>query len=180
MTALKGEDLASVATENEVREVVGKGKRDGQPSRPSPQTRQTIPAAHPTCANPICTRSIERRARGRARRFCSDNCRIRAHRISLHIAPISVPGATALAADELNAPAACHRKIGNFVTSDFSGLDTPENRPSVYRGGIQGPRSALQTEIVHGRKWTEIISSSGVRSYISRVSERALRDGGAP
>jgi len=132
------------------------------------------------CAGPGCDKRVERRVRGRQRRFCSDDCRIRTHRISLQNAPSSVPGATALASDDLNAPAAFPAKNVHFVTSKFNHLPTPKNPRRSYRRGIQGPKAAFRTEVVHGRDWKEVISSAGVVTYVSRVTRRALVDGGAP
>jgi hypothetical protein len=129
------------------------------------------------CANPGCTNLIERRSRGRQKHFCSDGCRIRAHRISLQGSPKLVPGDTGVASDVSNALAAFPAKNGHFVTSKIKVLQSPPNRgSSIYRGGVQGPKSAVQAELINARKWTEVTSSKGVKSFISRITKPALRD----
>jgi hypothetical protein len=138
--------------------------------------RLTAPAAGLACKNPGCTKKIERRARGRQKRFCSDDCRIRAHRISLQGSPKLVPEGTGVASDVFNAPGPSPAKNGHFVTSKINALQTPPDRgSSIYRGGIQGPKSAVQSELIGARKWTEVTSSAGVKSFVSRVTKSALR-----
>jgi hypothetical protein len=149
--------------------------------------RLTAPAAQHTsapensnssfaCANPGCTKQIERRPRGRQRRFCSDDCRVRAHRISLQDLPKLVLGYARATPEDLNAPAASPPKNGHSVTSKINELQTPPDRGStIYRGGIQGPKSAVQAELIDARKWTEVTSSKGVKSFASRLTKSALR-----
>jgi hypothetical protein len=138
----------------------------------------TAPAAGLACANAGCNKQVERRGRGRRKRFCSDDCRIRAHRLSLQSVPSLIPEATALAPDELNAPTGFPQKNAHFVTSEIKGLETPPNRGSgIYRGGIQGPKSAVQAELINARKWTEFTSSKGVKSFVSPITKSALRSG---
>jgi hypothetical protein len=130
------------------------------------------------CARHGCTNTVERRSRGRQKRFCSDDCRIRAHRISLHNAPKLGPGDTGLAHDDSNAPAAFPAKNGHFVTNEIKELQTPPDRgSSIYRGGVQGPKSAVQAELINARKWTEVTSSKGVKSFVSPITKSALRSG---
>jgi len=136
--------------------------------------RLTAPAASLACANSGCTNTVERRSRGRQKRFCSDNCRIRAHRISLQAAPNLVPGNTALASHHSNAPRDFPAKNGHFVTSKINELQTPPS--TIYRGGIQGPKAVVKVELIDARKWTEVTSSKGVKSFVSRVTKSALRD----
>jgi hypothetical protein len=136
----------------------------------------TAPAAGLACANAGCTNTVERRPRGRQKRFCSDNCRIRAHRISLQAAPNSVPEHTALSSDHSNAPGDFPAKNGHSVTSKINALQSPPNRGSaISRGGVQGPKSAVQAELINVRKWTEVTSSKGVKSFASRLTKSALR-----
>jgi hypothetical protein len=137
----------------------------------------TAPAASLACANSGCTNTVERRSRGRHKRYCSDNCRIRAHRISLQTAANLVPGDTALAFDDSNAPGGFRAKNPHFVTSKINGLQSPPNRGSaIYRGGVKGPKSAVQAELINARKWTEVTSSKGVKSVVSRITKPTLRD----
>jgi hypothetical protein len=139
--------------------------------------RLTAPAASLACANSGCTNTVERRSRGRQKRFCSDNCRIRAHRISLQAAQNLVPGDTALASDHSNALGGFPAKNGHFVTSKINALQSPPNRGSaIYRGGVQGPKSAVQAELINARKWTEVTSSKGVKSFVSRITKPTLRE----
>ena len=45
---------------------------------------------------------------------------------------------------------------------------------ALYRGsGIIGPASVIQVELVDGRQWEEVVSKSGVVSYVSRIAKRA-------
>jgi hypothetical protein len=128
------------------------------------------------CANPGCTNRVERRARGRQRRFCSNDCRVRAHRISLQDSPKLVPGDARATPEDLNASAAVPPKNGNFVTSKINELPTPPS--TIYRGGIQGPKSAVKVELIDARKWTEVTNSTGVKSFVSPITKSALRGGG--
>jgi hypothetical protein len=137
----------------------------------------TALAAGLACGNPGCTNPVERRARGRQRRFCSNDCRVRAHRISLQEAPKVATRDARGTPDNSNAPAAFPSKNGNFVTSKINGLQTPPS--TIYRGGIQGPKSAVQAELIDARKWAEVTSSKGIKSFVSRIAKPALRDGGA-
>jgi hypothetical protein len=40
--------------------------------------------------------------------------------------------------------------------------------------GIVGPRKAIEVELFAGRDWQEVVSPSGVTSYVSRLTTRAL------
>ena len=46
--------------------------------------------------------------------------------------------------------------------------------PGIYRGGIKGPRAVIKAEIIDSREWTEVISTDGVKSYVSQLRKRAL------
>jgi hypothetical protein len=48
-----------------------------------------------------------------------------------------------------------------------------------YRGGIFGPKGLIQAAVIDCREWHEVISTEGVAAYVSRITTRALRDGGA-
>jgi hypothetical protein len=45
--------------------------------------------------------------------------------------------------------------------------------------GIKGPAAVIQAEIIDSREWTEVVSSDGVKSYVSQLRKRALVDGEA-
>src|SRR5262245_4822172 len=134
----------------------------------------TTQTAH-RCAGPSCDRTVERRATGRHRKFCSDRCRMRSARDRLSRyettqAPSPVP-------DDFNAPADLYSKNGRFVTSKISDLQTPQKRRSDFErwsDGLIAPQSVIRAEVINGRKWDEIVSSSGVVSYVSRITKRAL------
>jgi hypothetical protein len=42
--------------------------------------------------------------------------------------------------------------------------------------GIQGPRHAIGIEIEQAHHWQEMVSASGVRSYVTTFRPRALRE----
>jgi hypothetical protein len=58
----------------------------------------------------------------------------------------------------------------NGPTDDKTGKDTGR-----YRGGIMGPKCAIQA-VINARDWEEVVSSGGVRSYVSRITKPALRE----
>jgi hypothetical protein len=130
--------------------------------------RLTPPAASLACANSGCTNSVERRSCGRQRRFCSDDCRVRAHRISLQGPPKLAPDDTQATPEDLNAPA----PVSSISLQAKS--KTYEPRYAGLSDGIVGPREVIRAEVINGRDWQEIISSSGVRSYVSRIAKPAL------
>src|SRR5262249_24096311 len=141
--------------------------------------RLTARATSLACANSGCTNTVERRSRGRQKRFCSDNCRMRADRISLQDSSKLVRDDAQATPDDSKAPAAFLPKNGNFVTSKINALQSPPNRGSaIYRGGVQGPKSAVQAELIDARQWTEANSSKGVKSFVSRIIKSALPGGG--
>src|SRR5262245_25469025 len=88
----------------------------------------TAPAVNLACANSGCTNTVERYSRGRQKRFCSDNCRIRAHRISLQAAQNLAPGDTA------NAP-------GDFPTKKAISLQA---KSKSYRAHLTGGRPSTE------------------------------------
>src|SRR5262249_11641611 len=92
--------------------------------------------------------------------------------------PKLVPGITGVASNVSNAPAALPTKKSHFVTSEIKELQAPPDRGSSnYTGGIQGPKSAVQAELINIRQWTEVTSSKGVKSFVSRITKPALRRG---
>src|SRR5262249_61706133 len=128
------------------------------------------------CAGPGCDMGIERRARGRQRRFCSDLCQKRAYRNGISgqgkAGPFPTTGSV-----HLNARTALYSKTAHFRTNEIKGLQNSLARRSE---GIIGPRKVIRAEVFAGRKWEQVVSSSGVVSYVSRISKRALVEGGAP
>jgi len=58
-------------------------------------------------------------------------------------------------------------------------LQWPKSRSRVSCNDIVGPQQVIEAEIIAGRNWDEVVSSDGVRCYVRRLSQRALRDGAA-
>jgi hypothetical protein len=81
---------------------------------------------------------------------------------------------------DLNASAAVYSKTATFVTAKINDLATPQNRGSDFHyqrwsDGIVGPRKVVQAEVINGRNWEEVVSKSGVTSYVSHIARRALQ-----
>jgi hypothetical protein len=75
----------------------------------------------------------------------------------------------------------CAYTYPHKIESKNNVLRWPQTASSPCRtDGIVGPRKAIRAEVINCRDWEEIVSSDGVRSYVSRVTAPALRDGGAP
>ena len=116
-------------------------------------TGQNSRKSESVCGRIGCGHTIERRPRGRQRRFCSDACRQQALR-SRNL--------------RYETPAV-YSKTTNFVTSKINA--------SPVRGrvrGIVGPKKVILAEVIDGREWQEVISAGGVKSYVSRLGKRAL------
>ena len=115
---------------------------------------------------PVCGQTVERKTRQQL--YCSTKCRMRASR--------SLMDAPDIGASDLNAPATILRyeprqKLNNFNGAKF-----------VKRGwsdGIIGPCRVIEAAVIAGREWEEVVSSDGVKSYVSRLTRRALLDRGA-
>jgi hypothetical protein len=138
-------------------------------------SNKNISTQEAQCAGPGCDKSVERRARGRQRRFCSDLCQKRAYRNGIFGQGTADPFPT-LGSDHLNARTALYSKTAHFRTNEIKGLQNPPARRSE---GIIGPRNVIRAEVFAGRGWEQVVSSSGVVSYVSRISKRALVEGGA-
>jgi hypothetical protein len=94
-----------------------------------------------------CDKPFTRNLRGRRKRFCSDACRLEAHRTK----KISLLGHAA-GLQRNDAKSACG-------TASFSG-------GFADRGSrIRGPRRVIEAEISGGLTWREIISTDGVKSF---------------
>jgi hypothetical protein len=71
-------------------------------------------------------------------------------------------------------------RTSHKIESKNNVLQWPQTPSSPCRtDGIVGPRKVIRAEVINGRDWEEIVSSDGVRSYVSRLTIRALRDGSA-
>jgi hypothetical protein len=106
---------------------------------------------------PVCERSVDRQSR--QQQFCSPRCRSRAFREKTH----PMTGCTGSVTDP--------PKISN----ENNILQWPKSRSSTrFKNGICGPRKVIDFELIAGRSWQEVVSSNGVKSYVSRLVQRAL------
>jgi hypothetical protein len=115
---------------------------------------------------PSCGSITERQSRQQI--YCSTRCRMRASR---GFARKDGPGD---GAGDLNAPAAvlCYappEKPNNFKA--------PKTAKAGWSDGIVGPRAVIGVEVIAGREWQEVVSTGGVKSYVSRLAKRALVEG---
>ena len=131
----------------------------------------TQAARQQQCAGPGCNRAVERRARGRQRRFCSDLCQKRAYRRGGIFGQETAAAFPTVGPDHLVARTALCAKTVHFRTSEINDLETPSARGSAR---IIGPRDVIHAEIVAGRDWDQVVSTAGVVTYVSRLRERAL------
>ena len=119
-------------------------------------TGQNSRKSESVCGRIGCGHTIERRPRGRQRRFCSDACRQQALR-SRNLRYETPPRVLGHPRD-LNASAAVYSKTTNFVTSKINDLASP------VRGGVRGivgPKKVILAEVIDGREWQEVISAGG-------------------
>ena len=110
---------------------------------------------------PACDRIVKRRSRQQT--FCSTRCRNRAHKTPWTLkTPVRYP-----CSGEGTDP---HKS-----SNENNILHWPKSRSSlVPSDGIVGPRQVIGAEIIAGRKWEDVVSSGGVKSYVSRLTRRAL------
>jgi hypothetical protein len=89
---------------------------------------------------------------GPRQRYCSSRCRTAAHRDTRPPAPTE--------------------NIEEFGELRYTnGRTATQSLPDV-----KGPRAVIRAEISDSREWTEVISSDGVKSYVSRIAKPALRE----
>jgi len=110
---------------------------------------------------PVCDRTVDRQSR--QQHFCSTRCRKRHWR------------------DKISAEGGDTRRGTNPHKSSNENniLQWPKPRSRGPCEGLIGPRRVIETEVIAGRNWDEVISSDGITCYVSRLTQRALRDGGA-
>jgi hypothetical protein len=113
---------------------------------------------------PVCERTIERQSRTQV--YCSPKC-MRKGNYALKKLPRYTPSGDV--------------RTHHFFPSENNILQWPKTGSStgakpVLADGIVGPRNVIQAEVIAGRKWEEVVSSSGVKSYVSPLTTRALRD----
>ena len=113
-----------------------------------------------------CGAPLGRPRRGRAPKYCSPACRQRAF-----AARTTVDKAQPI----LNAVQPISPISLGVKPNEINGALAPQN---IRSDGIVGPRKAIQIEVLGGRDWQEIISDSGVVSYVGRLTKPALRDRG--
>jgi hypothetical protein len=159
MHPIKGEGLATAATVSEARKIVGTGKRDVQASKPSSEHVQVSRRDSPVLC-PACERKVTRKSR--QQKFCSKRC---AEKGRLRVRKFVLGQGTGVPADP-------HKSANKN-----NDLQRAISRSSA---SIIGPRTVVEAEIVAGRQWREVVSSSGVRSSVCQIRKSALIDRGAP
>jgi hypothetical protein len=116
---------------------------------------------------PICERTAERKSRTQV--YCSAKCMRRAN--------YGKPPAGALENGPRN-PHSPHVLTPHKISNENNILQWPKTRSSLcFRDGIVGPPRVIHAAVIAGREWQEIVSSDGVKSYVSRVAKRALVGG---
>lgn len=110
---------------------------------------------------PACDRIVKRRSRQQT--FCSTRCRNKAHKTPW----------------TLKTPVRYHPSQEGTDPHKSSNenniLQWPKSRSRlVPSDGIVGPRQVIGAEIIAGREWEDVVSSGGVKSYVSRLTRRAL------
>ena len=106
---------------------------------------------------PVCERTVERQSR--QQQFCSTKCRMKAWRVK-------IPSEGGYTLSVTNP----HKK-----DNENNILQWPKSRSSTcFKDGIVGPRRVVDVEVTAGRDWQEVVSSNGVKSYVSRLVQRAL------
>lgn len=108
---------------------------------------------------PVCESKFRRRAR--QQRYCSPPCMRKANYLRKAGSGLLLGQDTALVRN----PPKSSREI--------NALQAAKLRSSAR---IIGPRAATQSEIFAGREWREVVSTSGVTSYVSPIGKRALCD----
>lgn len=117
----------------------------------------------PLC--PVCGESFARKLSGRRKKYCSDQCRLESHRTNRKAV----------------------QRLKNGARYPHEGLQRNDAKsacgPDTFLAGfagrppdICGPRDVIAIEL--DREWTETTSTDGVRSFVSIIRPRALRDGG--
>ena len=90
---------------------------------------------------------------GPRQRYCSSGCRTATHRDTR-------PPAKQAKTPTENIGELGELRYTNGRTATQSYTGTPR-----YRGGIVAPRYVIQAAVIDSRKWTEVISPDGVKSY---------------
>jgi hypothetical protein len=117
---------------------------------------------------PVCERIVERQSRTQV--YCSPKCMRKGN--------YARKAGLGLLSGQDTAVVPTPHKSSN----ENNVLQWPKSRSSGAEkaprtDGIIGPKRVIDVEVVAGRDWREIVSSSGVKSYVSRVTARALREG---
>lgn len=111
---------------------------------------------------PICERTFRRRAR--QQRHCSTRCRKQAWRKTPTEALKKLPRYP-------------YSGGGTNPPKKLRDLNALQGQKSGSRPHICGPRSVIESEIVAGRKWTEVVSADGVRGFEIRLRAFVETDG---
>ena len=115
---------------------------------------------------PVCDKIIERTGRGRQQKFCSDGCRQRSFRGRFSRNETSDGQADDLIASVAVFPISLQAKSMTYKPA-YAGLSD----------GIVGPGNVIRAAVIDGRNWEEVVSTGGVKSYVSRLTRRALIEG---
>jgi len=156
MQSLKGEGLATAATDSEARKIVGTGKRDEQSTKPSTHCAQAARKSE-SLQCPICECKFSRRSR--QQRYCSPPCMRKANYIRKAGSGLLLGQYTAFVPN----PPKSSREINN--------LQRAKTQSSAR---IIGPPAVIQGEVFAGREWREVISAGGVKSFVCQLRKSAL------
>jgi len=114
---------------------------------------------------PVCERAVDRQSRTQV--YCSPKCMRKANYARK-------AGEGRLLGQDTALVRTPHKN-----DSENNILQWPKSRPTIcFRNGIVGPRKVIDVEVIAGREWEEVVSSDGVKSYVSRLTRRALIDRG--
>jgi hypothetical protein len=149
----------SAVTEIEGRKIVATGKCDAAISKPYSNSVQVVRRDTPVCC-PACEHKVARRSR--QQKFCSKRCAEKARQRSRK----------AVLGQDTRVPADPHKS-----SREINALQVTK---TVSTDGIIGPRKVIDAELVAGRNWEQVVSASGVVSYVSSLGRRALVEGAAP
>jgi hypothetical protein len=126
------------------------------------ESRTQAPRKNERLLCPICEQPFKRQAR--QQRYCGSRCRQQAHYVKQ-------AGLGDLPGQDTALPTNPHKS-----SREINALQVAKKRSSAR---IIGPRKVVAVEVFAGREWQEVVSSSGVFSYVSRLAKRALAEAAA-
>jgi hypothetical protein len=127
------------------------------------------------CACAVCGNELTRNLIGRHKKFCSDHCRVEAHRTK-HVGRL--PNRNVL------------QRLKNGARYPHEGLQRNDSKSACGTGAnfqknsgrppdIQAPRHVIEGEI-GGRGWIGVISTDGVRSFMRSIGKGISARDAAP